>query len=425
VVGESDNSFGRSFSSGSGTIAGADPSIDSSEVRFMSFDYPPPPPRQPRSLAVLVPVLAVLVAVMLAVQVWSLAKGRRPIAALDPAAQPRPIAPAGELAADEQATIALFKQSSRSVVNITTSAVGRDFSFSPLEVERGTGSGFIWDEQGHVVTNFHVVQQANRWRVTLADQSTWDAVPIGVSPDNDLAVLRIDAPQDRIQPLLVGTSGDLEVGQKVFAIGNPFGLDQTLTTGIISGLGRQIQAETGRVIDGVIQTDAAINPGNSGGPLLDSRGRLIGVNTAIYSPSGASAGVGFAIPVDTVQRIVPQLLRHGQVVRPGIGAEYFPDSFTLRRLGVQGALIGRVTAGGPAAKAGLQPTRRDEYGDILWGDLIVGIDGKQVESVEDFLAHLEDHEVGSQVTLAIVRDLRTDRQRQLDVRVALGQAEEE
>src|SRR5262245_8939468 len=307
---------------------------------------PPPPPATPRSLTALLPVLVLLIAVLLVVQMWSTSARRgAPAVSLDPAAAPRPIAPAGDLAQDEKATIDLFKQASKAVVHVTTAELGRDLYLNVLEIPRGTGSGFLWDEKGHVVTNYHVVEEANRFKVTLANQKTYDASPIGAAPDNDLAVLQIEAPAAELQPLLVGTSADLEVGQKVFAIGNPFGLDQTLTTGIISGLGRQITSRTGKAIDGMIQTDAAINPGNSGGPLLDSRGRLIGVNTAIFSPSGASAGIGFAIPVDSVQRIVPQILRHGRVIRPTLEAQFFPDSM-LRRMGLKGVLIGRVSADG-------------------------------------------------------------------------------
>jgi S1-C subfamily serine protease len=367
----------------------------------------------------LLPLLVLLVAVMLVVQFWTMGRGGRlPIIQLDPAAQPRPIAPAGDLAEDEKATISLFKQSSRSVVHVTTAQIGRDVAFNVMEIEKGTGSGLIWDEQGHIVTNFHVVEGANRFKVTLADQSSWEAIPVGIAPDKDLAVLKIDAPRELLPPLLIGESKDLEVGQKVFAIGNPFGLDQTLTTGVISGLGRQIRAMTGRVIDGMIQTDAAINPGNSGGPLLDSRGRLIGVNTAIYSPSGTSAGVGFAIPVDTVQRIVPQILRTGVIARPSLGAEFFPDSFT-QRLRVKGVLVGRVTPDGPGDKAGLRPTRRDEAGDIVWGDLIVEIDGRVVESVEELLTVVESHDVGETVKLTVIRDLRTTSQTSVDLTVKL------
>jgi S1-C subfamily serine protease len=379
----------------------------------------PVAPPQSRALMTLLPLLVLLVAVMLVVQFWTMSRGGRlPIVQLDPAAQPRPIAPAGDLAEDEKTTISLFKQSSGSVVHVTTAQVGRDLEFNVLEIEKGTGSGFIWDDQGHIVTNFHVVEGANRFKVTLADQSSWEASPVGIAPDKDLAVLKIEAPKELLRPLLIGESKDLEVGQKVFAIGNPFGLDQTLTTGVISGLGRQIRAMTGRVIDGMIQTDAAINPGNSGGPLLDSRGRLIGVNTAIYSPSGTSAGVGFAIPVDTVQRIVPQILRTGVVVRPSLGAEFFPDSFT-QRLRVKGVLVGRVKPGGPGDKVGILPTRRDEAGDIVWGDLIVEIDGRAVESVEELLTVVESHDIGENVKLTVIRDLRTTAQKSVDLTVKL------
>ncbi|MDX1944899.1 MAG: trypsin-like peptidase domain-containing protein [Pirellulaceae bacterium] len=386
----------------------------------MSYDLPERlQPKQPRSLLAMLPLLVFLVALLLVVQFWAILRpGQTPLAVLDPTAKPRPIAPAGELAADETSTIQLFKQSSRSVVHISTASLGRDLDFNVLEIPKGTGTGFIWDEAGHVVTNFHVAQSGSRWKVTLADQSTWPAALVGIAPDKDLAVLRIDAPTAQIQPLLVGTSRDLEVGQKVFAIGNPFGLDQTLTTGIISGLGRRIQAVTGRTIDGVIQTDAAINPGNSGGPLLDSRGRLIGVNTAILSPTGTSAGIGFAIPVDTVQRIIPQLLRHGRVIRPSLGAEYFPDNIT-RQLRLEGALIGRVVPGGPAEAAGLLPARRERDGDIVLGDLIVAVDDQPISGVEALFAALEQREIGDTVTLTIVRGLRTPAQEQLEVRIKL------
>ncbi len=347
-----------------------------------------PPRREPSSLSKLVPLLTFLVLLLLGMQLWSMWRAQGPRFALDPSAEPRPIAPAGELAADEKSTIELFKQSSRSVVHITTSSVRRDFRMNAFENPRGTGSGFIWDEQGHIVTNFHVAQGADSWRVTLADQSTWEAVPIGGSPNADLAVLRIDAPADRIRPLLVGTSSDLQVGQKVFAIGNPFGLDQTLTTGIISGLGRQIQSLTGQPIDGVIQTDAAINPGNSGGPLLDSRGRLIGVNTAIVSPSGTSADV--------------------------------PDAHTLLQFGLRGALIGSIDEGGPAERAGLLPTRWDQFGNLALGDLIVAIDGRPVRSVDDLFAALEQHQPGDQVKLSIVRGPLTGSETELEVMLTLA-----
>jgi len=250
-----------------------------------------------------------------------------------PRAAPRPVAARGDLAADEQATIALFKQASPSVVYITTLARRLVGYFDVTEVPQGTGSGFLWDGSGHVVTNFHVIQGASAARVTLHDGSEWTATLVGASPDHDLAVLRIAAPRQRLAPILVGRSGDLQVGQRVFAIGNPFGLDFTLTTGIVSALGRSIPSLTGRKIEDVIQTDAAINPGNSGGPLLDSAGRLVGVNTQIASPSGASAGIGFAVPVDTVNRVVPQLIAHGKLARPWLGIAAAGDQVLVEATG--------------------------------------------------------------------------------------------
>lgn len=390
---------------------------------MLPYDPQPPRPPQPaqRPLA-LAWLLVALVGLLLAVQIWSLSRRPGlPSRQLDPAAQPRPVTPAGDLAEDEKATIALFKQASQSVVHITTSDVARDFFFNEMEVELGTGSGFIWDEQGHVVTNFHVVENGSRFKVTLADQSTWDAVPIGTAADRDLAVLRINAPRERLKPVLIGTSRDLEVGQKVFAIGNPFGLDQTLTTGVISGLGRRIKARTGRTIDGVIQTDAAINPGNSGGPLLDSRGRLIGVNTAIVSPSGASAGIGFAIPVDTVQRVVPQILRYGQFLRPSLQATFFPDRVT-RRLGLAGVLVAEVPRGSAAARAGLRPTRRTFQGDLVLGDLIVAVEGKPVETVDELLTAIESRSVGDVVTLTVIRGVGSPQEETLELKATLAAA---
>jgi len=382
------------------------------------------PPRARSSLLQLLPLVVLVIAILLVMRLWTGFGSGMPVRRLDPTAQPRPITPAGELASDERATIELFRQSSNSVVFISTAEVGRGIDFNILELPKGTGSGFIWDEQGHVVTNFHVVGQANRWRVTLADGSAWDAVPIGVAADKDLAVLRIDAPRERLKPIIIGESSNLEVGQKVFAIGNPFGLDQTLTSGIISGLGRQIRAQNGQTIDNVIQTDAAINPGNSGGPLLDSSGRLIGMNTAIYSPSGAFAGIGFAIPVDTIQRIIPQLLRTGQVERAGLGATYAPDSI-MRRLGIKGVLIGNMPRGSAAQQAGLQPTRRSPDGDILLGDVIVAVDGKPIEKVEDLFAAFDQHGVGDRVTLTVIRGARTNQEEVLELPAVLQQVKEE
>jgi S1-C subfamily serine protease len=226
---------------------------------------------------------------------------------------------------------------------------------------------------------------------------------VGAAPDKDLAVLRIDAPANKLRAIPVGTSKDLQVGQSVFAIGNPFGLDQSLTTGVISALGREIESVTRRPIQGVIQTDAAINPGNSGGPLLDSAGRLIGVNTAIYSPSGASAGIGFAIPVDTVNRIVPELIRSGKVTRPGMGIQIAEDQIA-ERLGVTGVLVVDVAQGSAAAKAGLRPTRREASGRVKLGDVITSIDGKKIESANELFLALEKYKIGDSINVSLLRE---------------------
>jgi S1-C subfamily serine protease len=316
---------------------------------------------------------------------------------------PRTVTPRGDLAADEKATIALFENASPSIVFITSLAVQQDyFSLNVQEIPQGAGSGFLWDRQGHVVTNFHVIQGAEAAQVTLADHSSWRAHTVGTAPEKDLAVLKIDAPAGRLRPLAIGSSENLKVGQKVFAIGNPFGFDQTLTTGIISALGREIQSVSGAPIRDVIQTDAAINPGNSGGPLLDSAGRVIGVNTAIYSPSGASSGIGFAIPVYDVQRAVPDLIAHGHIQRPTLGVEFAPDS-VMRQLGLEGALVFRVQRGSGADRAGLRGTRRDDWGRWSLGDVIVGIDGQPVRSSGEILLALEPKKAGDKVKVEVLR----------------------
>jgi len=319
-------------------------------------------------------------------------------------AAPRQITPRGKLSVEESLTIALFRKASPSVVNITTLTVRPDFlSLNLLEIPEGTGSGFVWDNAGHIVTNFHVIQNADSAQVTLADQSTLRARRIGVSPDKDLAVLQIDVPKRRLRPISIGSSNDLRVGQKVYAIGNPFGLDQTLTTGVISALGREIESVTRRPLRGVIQTDAAINPGNSGGPLLDSAGRLIGVNTQIFSPSGASVGIGFAIPVDTVNRVVPQLIRYGKIIRPGLGVKVAGDQLS-REWGLPGVLVLEVVPGKAAAKAGIRPTRRDLTGQWVVGDVIIAMDGKQIDSVNNLYLALEQYKIGETVTLTVLRE---------------------
>jgi S1-C subfamily serine protease len=324
----------------------------------------------------------------------------------DPKAAARAISARGELWPEEKSTITLLRQASPVVVNITALGVERDlFTLNLTQIPQGTGSGFVWDTNGNIITNFHVIQNADVAQVTLGDQSTWKARVVGIAPDKDLAVLRIDAPAKRLRPIPLGMSKELQVGQSVFAIGNPFALDQTLTTGVISALGREIESVTRRPIQGVIQSDAAINPGNSGGPLLDSAGRLIGVNTAIYSPSGASAGIGFAIPVDTVNRVVPELIRNGRITRPGLGVQIAEEQLAAQ-LGVNGVLVVDVARGGAGAKAGMRPTRRDGLGRITLGDVITAIDGKKVESPNDLFLLMENYKVGDTVTATVFAMVR-------------------
>jgi S1-C subfamily serine protease len=328
---------------------------------------------------------------------------------------PREVSPRGDLLPAEQTTIALFERARPSVVYITTQArVVDTWTRNVFNIPRGSGSGFIWDDRGHIVTNNHVVAGASGATVRLSDGRDVPAMLVGVSPAHDLAVIRIDVP-DSPDALPIGSSGDLRVGQTTFAIGNPFGLDWTLTTGIISALDRSLPTEDGRtLIEHLIQTDAAINPGNSGGPLLDSAGRLIGVNTLIFSPSGASAGVGFAVPVDTVNRVVPQLVASGKYVRPALGVEVDErlNQLVTRQAGVSGVVVIRVTPGSPAAAAGLRGVQPAGDGRIIPGDIIVAVDGTEVESVARLLARLDDHEVGETVRLTLLRD---GRRTELDV----------
>ena len=317
--------------------------------------------------------------------------------------QPPPVETVA-LDADERSTIGLFQEVSPSVAFITSLALRRErFTLDLYQIPRGAGSGFVWDESGHIVTNFHVIRGSDVAQVTLADHSTWDAEIVGVAPDKDLAVLHIDAPRAVLKPISVGMSRDLKVGQKVFAIGNPFGLDQTLTTGVISALGREIESLSRIPIRDVIQTDAAINPGNSGGPLLDSSARLIGVNTAIFSPSGAYAGIGFAIPVDTVSWVVPELISEGKIERPTLGVEMV-SARAVSNLGIEGALVMRVGQGTGADRAGLKGTFRDRYGRVRLGDVIVEVEGKTIESTDDLLLALDRRRVGEFVDVTIVRD---------------------
>jgi S1-C subfamily serine protease len=326
--------------------------------------------------------------------------GGRSLSAQEP--DPRPIATQRAFDADEAATIDLFQGASPSVAFITSVSYRRSpFTLDVQRIQSGSGSGFVWDDRGHIVTNFHVIEGASAAQVTLADKSSWDARIVGVAPEKDLAVLAIDAPAGSLSPMRIGRSADLLVGQKVYAIGNPFGLDQTLTTGIISALGREIESPARVVIRDLIQTDAAINPGNSGGPLLDSSGRLIGVNTAIYSPSGASAGISFAIPVDTVNWVVPEILVKGRIERPTLGLEQVSAQ---RYLDVEGSLVTRVEPGSGADRAGLRGTSRDRRGRLIIGDIIISIDEQPVRGADDLILALERRREGELVRVRFLRD---------------------
>ncbi len=338
--------------------------------------------------------------------VWIVADffGIKPTSFFRPKVGMRPVAqPMGDLGTDERANIEVFERVSPSVTYITNKRLQRDyFSFNVMEVPQGTGSGFLWDNKGHIVTNFHVVYEADEIEVRLQDGKSYDADVVGADPDHDLVVLQINATNLNISPVMIGSSSDLRVGQKVLAIGNPFGLDSTLTTGVISALGRTIQSMTKRYIHDVVQTDAAINPGNSGGPLLDSFGRLIGVNTAIISPSGTYSGVGFAVPVDTVNRIVTKLINHGKVGRPGFGISLIPEHI-MSRIGIEGVGILEVFKGSSAAEAGLREVKRLSNGRIEMGDIIIEVDGSHVKSSTDLVRILDRHEVGDEVDIVIIR----------------------
>lgn len=316
----------------------------------------------------------------------------------------RPIVARGNLAEDEKSTIELYNQSRQGVVNITTLANRKTgINLNIQQMPEGTGSGFVWDDAGHIVTNFHVIQNADAAQITFADQSVFQARLVGYFADKDLAVLKVDAPKGKLKPLPLGRSDDLQVGQKVYAIGNPFGLDQTLTTGIISALGREIDSVNKRPIKNVIQSDAAINPGNSGGPLLDSAGLLIGVNTAIYSTSGVSAGIGFAIPVDEVNRVVPELIKHGKVTKPGLGVTLAPDNMS-RQWVPEGVVVLDVLPEGAAAKVGIRGSSRKKTGNIVLGDIIKSVDGKQIKVLKDLYLVLDQKKVGDVVKVLILRE---------------------
>ena len=323
-------------------------------------------------------------------------------------AEPRAVTPRGNLTETEQTNIAIFRQASPSVVYITTTEdLINLWTRDITRIPKGTGSGFIWDGHGHVVTNYHVVRNASAAYVRLEDHKTYKAVLVGASPEHDLAVLRIQASLSILKPLPIGTSEDLQVGQLVYAIGNPFGLDHTLTTGVISALNRTIRGDQGLIRE-LIQTDAAINPGNSGGPLLDSAGRLIGVNTAIFSPSGAYAGIGFAVPVDTVNRVVPQLIAHGRYRRPTLGVVVDDgiSRMVTDQLGVEGVMVLKVEPGSPAAETGLRGSRILAEGRLIPGDIILAIGDRKTPDSKALLAALDEYSIGDRVVLRLFRDGR-------------------
>jgi S1-C subfamily serine protease len=363
--------------------------------------YPVRQPTPYRESGLTTKVLAILLLLVAGALVWTVYQQRR-----NPqhyvTYEPRPISqrPDDKLGADEQATIDVFSKFSRSVVHVTSLALRRDrMTMDVTEIPQGTGSGFVWDQDGHIVTNYHVVQEAERASVTLNDGSTYPATLVGVAPDKDLAVLHIDAPPSKLLPLPIGKSANLKVGQKVLAIGNPFGLDQTLTTGVISGLGREIKSVTQRPIYDVIQTDASINPGNSGGPLLDSSGRLIGINTAIYSPTGANAGIGFAVPVDTINAKVPQILTYGKVMRPALGINILNDQIASQYK-IDGVVILQVMPGGAADKAGIVGAK-SMGGAVTPGDIIVGINNVEVHRSSDLFKAMDTYKVGDVIDVMV------------------------
>lgn len=323
--------------------------------------------------------------------------------------RPRTIEPRGELANFEKATIDIFNSAAPSVAYIFTENAVRGF-FGTSEVRQGAGSGFLWDRHGHVVTNFHVIQGAERIQVRMDDGEAIEATYVGGTQDYDLAVVRLRNVPARIQPIPVGSSQDLQVGQAVFAIGNPFGLSRTLTTGVISALDRRLPTAAGREVVGVIQTDAAINPGNSGGPLIDSAGRLIGVNTAIISGSGNSAGIGFAVPADVVNQVVPQLISKGKVPRPGIGIVALSEEAGAG-LGVVGVVIDRIMPGGAADRAGLEGI---DYRNRVLGDIILAIDGKEVANIVELVRAMQKYRIGQTIILKV---LKGDRVREVEVKI--------
>ena len=354
--------------------------------------------RSPQVNNLLIAVLLGLVAVLLYRQMAPLAG---PL--FDSGAETRAVAPRGDLAADERTTIELFKQTKPSVVHITTTGLRQDvLTRNIFQIPAGSGSGFVWDQGGHVVTNLHVVREAQHASVTLSDNSSYGARMVGFDADHDIAVLKIEAPASKLKAIVVGTSQDLQVGQKVFAIGSPFEFDMTLTTGIISGLDRTIDTGLSR-IHGAVQTDAAINPGNSGGPLLDSAGRLVGINTAIFSESGGSHGIGFAVPVDLVNLVVPELIRNGTIDRPWLGV-VVAENVSFGGAPLPGVVVKFVMPDSPAGRAGLKPLQIAADGVSGWqGDRILSINGQPISSRRDLLSRLSQHRPGDTIKIKVMR----------------------
>ncbi|MEX0704549.1 MAG: trypsin-like peptidase domain-containing protein [Planctomycetales bacterium] len=345
--------------------------------------------------------------------------------AIAPPSQLGPSAPPFDrdgLTPEEAVNVAVYEQVNKGVVNITTRSTRLEGFFLMEQSSEGTGSGAVIDRAGHVLTNLHVVEGADQVMVTLFDGNSYEATPVGADPVNDIAVLRIDAPRDSLHPIRLGDSGRLQVGMRVFAIGNPFGLERTMTTGIISSLNRSLKVRGNRTVRQIIQIDAAVNPGNSGGPLIDTHGSIIGMNTAIASTTGQSAGVGFAIPVNLVRRVVPQLVQHGRVIRPEIGIQRVYET-------ERGLLVATVTPEGPADVAGLRGPRavRQQRGPFVFervdrtaADLIVGVDDRPVKTADDFLGYIESKQPGERVVLTIIRD-----ERRMEVPVTLGDVRRE
>jgi putative serine protease PepD len=311
---------------------------------------------------------------------------------------------------DEKNNIAVYERAADGVVNVTSTAMQMDFFFNAFPTQ-GSGSGSIIDMKGHILTNHHVVANAQKLEVTLADGSKWPAKLVGSDPDNDLVVIKIDAPKEKLKVIPMGDSKNLKIGQKVLAIGNPFGLQRTLTTGIVSSLGRTIRSEVGTLIEDVIQTDAAINPGNSGGPLLNSEGEIVGINSAIISPTGGSVGIGFAIPVNTAKRVVPELISKGYVTYPYIGAtiqSLIPEMAKFLKLKIErGAMISEVVKGGPADKAGLKGgNQRVQVGNMIvlvGGDIVVKADQREVKTNDELIHYIREKKPGDTVLLKVFR----------------------